>query len=101
MGKQAMGNVGFNQLDRMDTLLYLLAYPQKPLLSTATVELVGFDRLGVRFFFSLRFFRGREGAGSGGKQKKKLTLFFLSPSLVLSLSPSQTINRPARTRPWP
>ena len=47
MGKQAMGNVGFNQLDRMDTLLYLLAYPQKPLLSTATVELVGFDRLGV------------------------------------------------------
>jgi DNA-directed RNA polymerase III subunit RPC2 len=47
MGKQAMGNVAFNQLNRMDTLLYLLCYPQKPLLSTRTIELVGFDRLGA------------------------------------------------------
>jgi len=47
MGKQAMGNVAFNQLDRMDTLLYLLCSPQKPLLSTKTIELVGFDRLGA------------------------------------------------------
>ena len=29
MGKQAMGNVAFNQLNRMDTLLYLLVYPQR------------------------------------------------------------------------
>ena len=68
MGKQAMGNVGLNQLDRMDTLLYLLAYPQKPLLSTATVELVGFDRLGVRSFFLFGRSRSRRG-------KKNLTLF--------------------------
>ena len=29
MGKQAMGNIAFNQLARMDTLLYLLVYPQR------------------------------------------------------------------------
>lgn len=47
MGKQAMGNVAFNQLNRMDTLLYLLCYPQRPLVTTKTIELVGFDRLGA------------------------------------------------------
>ena len=47
MGKQAMGNVAFNQFARMDTLLYLLAYAQKPLVKTRTIELVGFDRLGA------------------------------------------------------
>jgi DNA-directed RNA polymerase III subunit RPC2 len=47
MGKQAMGNIGFNQLNRIDTLMYLLVYPQKPLLTTRTIKLVGFDRLGA------------------------------------------------------
>ncbi|KFK41869.1 hypothetical protein AALP_AA2G181600 [Arabis alpina] len=47
MGKQAMGNIAFNQLNRMDTLLYLLVYPQRPLLTTRTIELVGYDKLGA------------------------------------------------------
>lgn len=47
MGKQAMGNVAYNQLNRMDTLLYLLCYPQKPLLTTKTIGLIGFDKLGA------------------------------------------------------
>ncbi|XP_010242622.1 PREDICTED: DNA-directed RNA polymerase III subunit 2 isoform X2 [Nelumbo nucifera] len=47
MGKQAMGNVAYNQLCRMDTLLYLLVYPQRPLLTTRTIELVGYDKLGA------------------------------------------------------
>lgn len=47
MGKQAMGNIGYNQLQRMDTLMYLLQYPQKPLLTTRTIGLVGYDRLGA------------------------------------------------------
>ena len=47
MGKQAMGNVAYNQLNRMDTLLYLLCYPQKPLLTTRTIELINYDKLGA------------------------------------------------------
>lgn len=42
-----MGNIAYNQLKRMDTLLYLLVYPQRPLLTTKTIELVGYDRLGA------------------------------------------------------
>ncbi|KAL0874160.1 hypothetical protein Bca101_023865 [Brassica carinata] len=47
MGKQAMGNIAYNQLNRMDSLLYLLVYPQRPLLTTRTIELVGYDKLGA------------------------------------------------------
>ncbi|KAI3720441.1 hypothetical protein L6452_21357 [Arctium lappa] len=47
MGKQAMGNIAYNQLCRMDTLIYLLVYPQRPLLTTRTIELVGYDKLGA------------------------------------------------------
>ncbi|RVW15106.1 DNA-directed RNA polymerase III subunit 2 [Vitis vinifera] len=35
------------QLCRMDSLLYLLVYPQRPLLTTRTIELVGYDKLGA------------------------------------------------------
>ncbi|KAE8659457.1 hypothetical protein F3Y22_tig00116962pilonHSYRG00458 [Hibiscus syriacus] len=31
----------------MDSLLYLLVYPQRPLLTTRTIELVGYDKLGA------------------------------------------------------
>ncbi|XP_031376042.1 DNA-directed RNA polymerase III subunit 2 isoform X1 [Punica granatum] len=47
MGKQAMGNIAYNQLLRMDSLLYLLVYPQRPLLTTRTIELIGYDKLGA------------------------------------------------------
>jgi DNA-directed RNA polymerase III subunit RPC2 len=45
MGKQAIGTIGYNQLNRIDTLLYLLVYPQQPMVKTKTIELVGYDRL--------------------------------------------------------
>ncbi|XP_057798237.1 DNA-directed RNA polymerase III subunit 2-like isoform X2 [Salvia miltiorrhiza] len=47
MGKQAMGNIAYNQLCRMDSLIYLLVYPQRPLLTTRTIELVSYDKLGA------------------------------------------------------
>ncbi|KAH9525044.1 DNA-directed RNA polymerase III subunit RPC2 [Bulinus truncatus] len=45
MGKQAMGTIGYNQRNRIDTLLYLLAYPQAPLIKSKTIELINFDKL--------------------------------------------------------
>eukprot|EP00771_Trimastix_marina_P001701 gnl/Trimastix_PCT/2792.p1 GENE.gnl/Trimastix_PCT/2792~~gnl/Trimastix_PCT/2792.p1 ORF type:complete len:1132 (+),score=331.51 gnl/Trimastix_PCT/2792:252-3398(+) len=45
MGKQAIGSIAYNQLRRIDTLLYLLVYPQKPLCKTRTIELINFDKI--------------------------------------------------------
>lgn len=45
MGKQAIGAIGYNQLHRIDTLLYLSVYPQQPMVKTKTIELIGYDRL--------------------------------------------------------
>jgi len=45
MGKQAIGSIAYNQLQRIDTLLYLLVYPQRPLAQTKTIELINFHRL--------------------------------------------------------
>ena len=45
MGKQAIGAIAYNQFERIDTLLYLMVYPQKPMVSTRTIELVKYDKL--------------------------------------------------------
>ncbi|SJX66214.1 probable DNA-directed RNA polymerase III, 130 KD subunit [Sporisorium reilianum f. sp. reilianum] len=45
MAKQAQGFIGHNQLVRIDTLLYLMLYPQQPMVKSRTVELVGYDKL--------------------------------------------------------
>jgi len=45
MGKQAIGAIAYNQHCRADTLLYLLSYPQRPMVQTRTLDLVGFNRL--------------------------------------------------------
>lgn len=45
MGKQAIGAIGYNQMNRIDTLLYLSVYPQQPMVKTKTIELIGYDRL--------------------------------------------------------
>ena len=45
MGKQAMGTIAHNQGDRIDTILYLLVYPHRPLVKTRTLDLIGFNKL--------------------------------------------------------
>lgn len=45
MGKQAIGAIAYNQFNRIDTLLYLMVYPQKPMVTTRTIELVKYDKL--------------------------------------------------------
>ena len=34
MGKQAIGTIGYNQYQRLDTLLHLMVYPQSPMVKT-------------------------------------------------------------------
>lgn len=45
MGKQAIGAIAYNQLRRMDTLLYLMVYTQQPMVRTRTIEMIGYDKL--------------------------------------------------------
>ncbi|KAL3945031.1 MAG: hypothetical protein SGBAC_000888 [Bacillariaceae sp.] len=45
MSKQAMGTIGINQYERMDGLIYTLVYPQKPMVKSRTLDLVGFDNI--------------------------------------------------------
>ena len=45
MGKQAMGIISYNQLNRIDTILYSLIYPQIPMVKTKTIDLINFDKL--------------------------------------------------------
>ena len=43
MGKQAMGTIGLNQKNRIDTLMYNLVYPHRPMVKTRTMDLIHFD----------------------------------------------------------
>ena len=45
MGKQAMGTIALNQRNRIDTLLYNLVYPMKPMVKSRTIELINFEEL--------------------------------------------------------
>ncbi|KAI9815704.1 MAG: DNA-directed RNA polymerase III core subunit ret1 [Pycnora praestabilis] len=45
MGKQAIGAIAHNQFLRIDTLLYLMVYPQQPIVKTRTIELIKYDKL--------------------------------------------------------
>ena len=42
---KAMGTISLNQRERIDTLIYNLVYPQKPLVKSRTIELIHFEQL--------------------------------------------------------
>ena len=52
MGKQAMGTIGLNQKNRIDTLQYNVVYPMKPMCKTRTIELINFEEMPAGKFFS-------------------------------------------------
>lgn len=39
------GTIGYNQRNRIDTLMYNLVYPQAPMVKSRTIELINFDKL--------------------------------------------------------
>ena len=45
MGKQAMGTIALNQRNRIDTLLYNLVYPMRPMVKSRTIELINFEEM--------------------------------------------------------
>uniref|UniRef100_A0A069DXS3 DNA-directed RNA polymerase subunit beta n=1 Tax=Panstrongylus megistus TaxID=65343 RepID=A0A069DXS3_9HEMI len=45
MGKQAMGTIGYNQRNRIDTLMYNLVYPHAPMVKSRALDLINFDKL--------------------------------------------------------
>ncbi|XP_071851455.1 DNA-directed RNA polymerase III subunit RPC2-like isoform X4 [Apostichopus japonicus] len=45
MGKQAIGTIAYNQRNRIDTLMYLLTYPEAPMVKSKTIDLIGFDKV--------------------------------------------------------
>jgi DNA-directed RNA polymerase III subunit RPC2 len=45
MGKQAMGTIGLNQKNRIDTLQYNVVYPMRPMCKTRTIELINFEEM--------------------------------------------------------
>ena len=40
MGKQAIGTIGYNQYQRLDTLLHLMVYPQSPMVKTRKLNII-------------------------------------------------------------
>jgi len=45
MGKQAMGIIGYNQRNRIDTVMYNLLYPQRPIVTTKSIGMTNYDKL--------------------------------------------------------
>lgn len=48
-----MGLISLNQMNRFDTLSYMLVYPQVPIVKTKPIELIQYDKVGFKVFHLL------------------------------------------------
>ena len=65
MGKQAIGIYASNFRHRFDTMVHVLSYPQRPLVSTHTARIINCDRLpcGVNTIVAIACFTGFNQVG--------------------------------------
>ena len=50
-----MGSTGYNQLNRIDTLLYSLAYPQKPMVKSVVSIFIYDSKSSLNFYLKNKF----------------------------------------------
>jgi DNA-directed RNA polymerase III subunit RPC2 len=95
MGKQAIGAIGYNQMNRIDTLLYLSVYPQQPMVKTRTIELIGYDKLpaGQNATVAVMSYSGYdiEDALIQNKARPCLAMFLLLPYINTPYRPAWTV----------
>ena len=84
MGKQSSGTVSFNQNYRTDTLLSILTYPQKSLVKTKTLSLLGIDKLptGTNTYVCVMSFSGYDLEDSIVLNKESISRGFSRTTLV-------------------
>lgn len=72
-------------LHRIDTLLYSLVYPQRPLVKTKTIELIDFEKLPAGQV------RSRQRGGQGKKKSRVLLTARLTPNTCMPPSHQNAI----------
>ena len=84
MGKQASGAVAYNQDDRTDTILSILNYPQKTLVKTKTLNLLGIDKLptGTNTYVCVMSFSGYDLEDSIVMNKESILRGFSRTTLL-------------------
>ena len=67
MGKQAIGIYASNFRHRFDTMVHVLSYPQRPMVSTHTARILNCDRLpcGINTIVAIACFTGFNQVGGG------------------------------------
>lgn len=84
MGKQSSGTISFNQHHRTDTLLSVLTYPQKSLVKTKTLNLLGIDKLptGTNTYVCVMSFSGYDLEDSIVLNKESILRGFSRTTLI-------------------